>query len=118
MRLDLYYSVGTAPYQLKWCLDGVEQAVATSQGGLSATTLAAARFGGSDAVTVDASYDDVLVSVGVPGDYPVGAGRGVLLKVDPAGVLTVSGSTANFNTYSANGTMAAWDATAARGAID
>jgi len=40
------------------------------------------------------------------------------LKVDPAGTPTISGTTANFNVYTSNGSMAAWNAANARAAID
>jgi hypothetical protein len=118
MRIDLYFRCDAGPYFCQWMLNGVEQVTATSQGGLSPTTLAASRpVGWSDAVTVDGTYDDVLESL-APGDYPVGDGRGILLGVDPAGTVTLTGTTANFQTFTTNGgALAAWNATTARDAV-
>jgi hypothetical protein len=52
------------------------------------------------------------------GHYPLGPFTFALLGPDPAGTVTISGTTTNFNTFTANGTMAAWNATTARDAID
>jgi hypothetical protein len=48
----------------------------------------------------------------------LGIQRIMLLPVDPTVLPSVSGTTANFNTFTNNGTMAAWNATAARDAVD
>ena len=50
--------------------------------------------------------------------YPIGDINIRPLKVDQAGTPTVSGSTSNFQTFTSNGTMAAWNATTARALVD
>jgi hypothetical protein len=118
-RIEYRVTVNLTQHTCEWMLDGAPQTTALSQAGVAATTVAASRRGWSDAVTVDASYDDEADAgfAANPAAYPIGDGRGILLGVDPAGTLTVTGSTANFKTFTANGTLAAWDATVASGAI-
>ena len=60
-------------------------------------------------------YDDCVVSTTL-GHYPLGDHRIHGLAVD--GSVTISGTSGNFQTFTANGTMAAWNGTTAQGAID
>jgi hypothetical protein len=62
-------------------------------------------------------YDDVVVSR-IRGHHPLGDHRIYGIGPDPAGTLTISGTATNFQTFSANGTMAAWNAATALAAID
>lgn len=98
-----------------WQIDGVDQTQATVT--TTATQApAAVTVGWQVAVTATVRYDDVVLSR-TSGHYPLGDFRVLPLGPDPAGTLTISGTTANFQTFSANGTMAAWNAAAARTAI-
>lgn len=74
-------------------------------------------LGSNTAQTVTADFDDVVLSF-YSKPYPLGPHEIKALKVDPAGTLTISGTTGNFQTFTANGTLAAWNATTARNNID
>jgi len=50
--------------------------------------------------------------------YPIGPHKGQTLTVDPAGTPSISGTSSNFSVFTANGTLAAWNATNARDALD
>jgi hypothetical protein len=115
--IDVRFSVATSTWTAQWQVDGVDQTDATL-GGQAVTVLTLCRFGWATSATATVRYDDIAVSR-VPGHYPLGDLKIYPLKVDPAGTLTVSLSgEANFKTFTSNGTLAAWDATVARGAID
>lgn len=75
------------------------------------------RMGSNTAQTMTADFDDVVISL-YSKPYPLGPHSIKVLKVDPAGTLTTAGVTTDFQTFTANGTLAAWNATTARGAID
>jgi hypothetical protein len=87
---------------------------------VGATTTAGAitlvRFGWTQSITATVYMDDLAVSRAW-GAYPLGDLRIRPLKVDSAGTPTVTGATTNFNTWTNNGTMAAWNATTARNAL-
>jgi hypothetical protein len=115
------WAIKNVSRKMNWALNGVEE---TAPADLSIVggsgTFATALLGSATSYsnqTVTADYDDFRVSTSRI-DYPLGDQRWVGLPVDPAGTVTVSGTTANFNTFTANGTMAAWNATTARGAVD
>lgn len=110
--IDIRYSAPTLT--VDWQVDGVDQAQASALVMQPSSTLSLGWFGAS---TGTVRYDDVVLSR-TPGHYPLGNFRILPLKPDPAGTLTISGTTANFNTFSANGTMAAWNAATALAAID
>jgi hypothetical protein len=75
------------------------------------------RLGWVANTTATVRYDDVVVT-NVGGHFPLGDYAVTLLKPDPAGTLTISGTSTNFQTFTSNGTLAAWDATVARNAVD
>ena len=110
-QLDLRQDSTTTTRKGDWRIDGVAQ----PQGTHTAGSLGGVWFGAVSAGTLTARYDDIVVA---KGGYPLGAHELLPLKVDPAGTLTISGTTANFQTFTANGTLVAWNATTARGAID
>lgn len=82
----------------------------------TATTLASFNWGGNLAQTSTFDTDDICMSA-TAANYPLGKTKILLLTVDQAGTVTTTNS-ALFNTFSANGTLAAWNATTARGAVD
>jgi hypothetical protein len=115
--LEYYANFSGTQYVVKWRLNGVDQTDALSQTGLTAANIASLYLGPNGADTITCDYDDVAISI-TSGDWPVGDGKVVLLAVDPAGTVTLSGTAGNFNTFTANGTLAAWNATTARNNID
>jgi hypothetical protein len=94
----------------------VAQTQATDSG-LTNDYVTAVRLGWPSARTATMYVDDVVLSK-VRGTYPLGDVRIVGLKVDPAGTPTLTGTATNFNTFTNNGTLAAWNATNARNAVD
>jgi hypothetical protein len=118
LRVDQTATTHVADWQVTYA-DGqapVAQAQASATG-QTAGLAASALPGWSTAVTGDVDVDDIVFSK-TTGHYPLGDMRIYPLKVDPAGTPTISGTTTNFQTFTANGTGAAWNATTARGAID
>jgi hypothetical protein len=104
---QITYSDGSAP------VAQTQASVASSAGTAIGLTL-----GWTTAQTGTVRYADVVVST-TRGHYPLGDMKVYPLKVDPAGTVTISGTTSNFDTFSAGGTLAGgFDATTARGAID
>jgi len=106
-------------HHMAWSLDHVEQPPPTR---FVTNTLNASvstfNFGASGALqTVTFNVDDLIFS-GVAAAYPLTRHHVRLLPVDPAGTPSVSGTAANFSVFTANGTLAAWDATNARNAVD
>lgn len=75
------------------------------------------RIGWTNAITATMHTDDACAGAD-PMAYPLGDIQILPLKVDPAGTVTVSGSTANFGVMTANGTVGAFNATNARNAVD
>jgi hypothetical protein len=106
-------------YFADWYLDGVAQtrAVLASSTTGAAAAITQVRLGWIASSTGTVRFDDFCSSK-QPGHFPLGDIGIYPLPIDPAGTLAVSGTAGNFNTFTANGTMAAWNATTARGAID
>jgi hypothetical protein len=67
--------------------------------------------------TMTADYDDVILST-YGSAFPLGPHEVKLLTVDPAGTPSVGGTSTNFNVFTANGTLGAWNAVNARNAVD
>lgn len=113
--IDLRLSSPSTAWTADWQIDGADQAQATVTA-TATTAVAALSLGWLAATTATVRYDDVVFSR-TGGHYPLGDFRIYPLKPDPAGTLTVT-TAANFQTFTANGTMAAWNAAAALAAID
>jgi hypothetical protein len=119
-NLDLRVVGTTTAYTCDWQLDyGAgpivqTQATFTAASGLGSLT---PILGWTASSTGTVTYAYAVYSV-VYGHYPLGDHTMVLLVPDPAATPTLSGTATNFNTFTANGTMAAWNATTARNAID
>lgn len=122
-NLDLYVDMANADrgqtYWADWYLNGVAQtrATKTSLTGASVQAITQVRLGWLASATATIRYDD-FASSQHPGHFPLGDIGIYPLLVDPAGTVAISGTTANFQTFTSNGTMTAWNATTARGAID
>jgi hypothetical protein len=86
----------------------VAQAQASGSAG-SPAALTAIRFGWTTAITATVYYDDLVGSMRYE-MYPIGDNRLIPLRVDATGTPTVSGSSSNFKTFTANGTMSTWTA--------
>lgn len=122
ISIDLRVDGRTTAGKCDWRIDYLDdetyvdqtQATATITAVVSGWTL---RLGWASSSTATVRYDDVVVGL-VGGHYPLGNMKILAVTPDPAGTLLVGGSSANFQTFSNNGTLAAWDATVARDAID
>jgi hypothetical protein len=122
VRVDICMSsVKGTTRDMLWSLDGVAQTSAAQLTGTSTSTIAGTVMGqwtayGTQTVTADYAHWRVSTS---KVDYPLGDQRVVLLKVDPAGTVTLSGTATNFQTFAgATPTLTAWNATTARNAVD
>jgi hypothetical protein len=121
-RVDIcFYGCKGTTRDMLWSLDGVSQTAAAQLTGTAASTILGTVMGqwtsyGTQTVTAD--YDDWRLSTSKV-DYPLGDQRIVLLKVDPAGTVTLSGTSTNFGVFSgATPTISAWNATTARANTD
>jgi hypothetical protein len=84
---------------------------------MTAAAVTTVRHGHTESVTATYWLTD-LAGSRFRKTYPVGDVRVVTLKVDPDATPTVSGDPANFRTFTANGTLAAWTAAATITALD
>jgi hypothetical protein len=119
-RFDPRTTTLKADWRIQYADGGawVDQTQATMAAGTVSGVQPACRLGWVANTTATVRYDDVVVSA-VGGHYPMGDMKVLPIKVDPgSSALTLSGTSTNFNTFTANGTLAAWNATTAYGAID
>lgn len=115
--VELYANVSANPNTLDWAVDTVSQTQVTQA--QAATTVSNFRLGTSNAETFTARYDDLIVDTSTSNiTFPLGKHKIQGLQIDPAGTFTLTGTTGNFNTFTNNGTLAAWDATTARNNVD
>lgn len=124
--IDYMYDARTTTHTCRWAVDydatpgdptaAVVQTTA-SMTGMTVSQVTRARFGWTSASTATVRYDDIAGSkrreAGLIGDVQI-----FPLKVDPAGTPTLTGTVGNFRTFTSNGTLAAWTATATRDALD
>jgi hypothetical protein len=80
--IDFRYNVAGATHTADWRVDGAAQPGASTPAGT--TTINQVQFGTNAAETVDAHYDDVLMSRS-SGDYPLGDGRVFALRPNGTG---------------------------------
>jgi hypothetical protein len=113
-----YHGMITTTRYADWTVGELSQpepaAVVTTAG----TGLGEVSLGYATAQTCVADYDTVRVSAALA-DYPIPQQKIVLLTPDttPGQLPAVSGSTANFATFTANGTIGAWDPATAAAAL-
>jgi hypothetical protein len=119
--IDVRWRTNTTTHHAEWRIEtaaGVytDQTPADVAG--SATVLTTQFVVGSaTSQTATMDFDD-LVTSRYYAAYPLGPHEVRLLTVDPAGTPTVSGTSTNFSVFTANGTLAAWNAVNARNAVD
>lgn len=101
---------------LDTAVDSVVQTTAVGTRDL-AESVTLMRVGWTTSTTATVYYDDIAVARTYL-SYPLGDVRVLPLKVDPAGAPAVSGTSTNFRTFTANGTLATWTAAATRDALD
>lgn len=111
----------TATFSVEWRIETgtntYTDQTSASLGGQTPDTIVSLTLGDTGSQTYTAEFDDPVVAP-YWAAYPVGVHKVVLLKVDPAGTPSVSGTTSNFSVFTSNGTLAAWNATNARNAVD
>lgn len=117
-RVNTSATTFTADWRIETGTDTyTAQTSAASAAGQTSVSMLTFRFGSGTSQTMTADYDD-YVTTRLGGLYPLGPHQIRVLRVDPAGTATVTSPSTDWNTYSANGTLAAWDAAAARDAVD
>jgi hypothetical protein len=84
---------------------------------MTAADVTTVRRGWTTAITASAYYDDFVYSQ-IWNCFPIGDVRIVPLHVDQTDTPTISGTTANFQTFASNGTGTAWNASTARAALN
>lgn len=120
--IDIRLKVSTATHHAEWRIETgantyTDQTPPADEAETASTITDFCMGGLNVTQTVTADFDDVCASR-YYASYPLGPHQIRLLTVDPAGTPSVSGTTANFNVFTANGTLAAWNATNARNAVD
>ena len=96
----------------------VTQTQAVGASTVADATITLIRYGWTlGTLTATVFFDDIIGDWHY-GSYPIGDVRIVPLKVDPTGTPTVSGSSANFETFVNNGTGSAWTAADTRNRLD
>jgi hypothetical protein len=90
-RLEWYSNFSGTQYIVKWRINGVDQTDALSETGLTAQNVASTYLGTYAGDTITAEFDDVAISA-TSGDWPIGDGRGVLVKADTAGTAVEIGT--------------------------
>lgn len=120
--IDLRVKTTTTTWHADWRIETgtdiyTDQAGADLAGQTAGLTIYCLAFGDNAAQTMTADFDNAIMSAYYVA-YPLGPHNLKLLTVDPAGTPTVSGTTTNFSVFTANGTLAAWNAVNARNAVD
>lgn len=121
-----HYCGGLGEHTYDWSIDynaniadTTASVVQTSAvgGNTFADNIQIVRCGWQTARTATVRYDDIVISR-TYGNYPIGDTRILPLKADAADTPTVTGSSANFRLFTANGTLATWTAAGTVAAID
>jgi hypothetical protein len=121
--VDIRAKYNTTTWRVEWTLetgaDTYTEQPAAELTGQSAGLISnqSLNLGTSTAQTMTADFANVCLSHYYVA-YPLGPHQIRLLTVDLAGTPTLSGTSTNFSVFTANGTLAAWNATNARDAVD
>lgn len=124
--IDYEYDTRGTDHVCRWAVDydatpgdttdSVPQAT-VSETGTAFGVLSVVRKGWRNAITATVYYDDIVGNTNRHG-YPIGDVRIFPLKVDPTATPTVTGTSANFRTFTNNGTLATWTAATTKTALD
>jgi hypothetical protein len=124
--IDYLYDPRATTHTCDWAVDydadpgdtvGSVAQTQASTSGMTAGGVTTVRKGHTTSITATYYMDDIVASKWRK-TFPIGDVRIMPLKVDPAGTPTVSGSSANFRTFTSNGTLATWTADGTRTALD
>jgi hypothetical protein len=116
-RFKCSTSTWAADWRIETAADTYTDQAATSLAGQATTSFDTLHLGANVSQTMTADFDDVIISRHYVA-YPLGPHQVRLLTVDPAGTPSLSGTSTNFSVFTANGTLAAWNAVNARNAVD
>jgi hypothetical protein len=103
-----------------WCETGTGDGLQTSPAdltGMTSTLLVQVALSGLTSQTVTFDADDPVYSRAYAA-FPLGSHKVIALGVDTGGTATVSGTAANFNVFTNNGTLAGFSSAAALAALD
>ena len=117
MRVRNGSTTWTADWRIETAANTYTDQTQATLSGQVAVTNSFTALGSNTVQTMTADFDDVVISQ-YSKPYPLGPHELKMLKVDPAGTVTLSGTTSNFQTFASNGTLTAWNATTARNNID
>lgn len=118
--VEVHLDLSANPHVLDWVVDTVAQTQVTQ--GQALSTVSVFALGTSNSETWTGLFTDLIVWTDTADitPFPFGKHKVQLLSVDPAGTLLLGGGAVagDFNTFTSNGTAAAWNATTARNNID
>ena len=121
LAVDLRLVGTTTAYAVDWSVDyGDNVLVAQTPASFTASAALASytlRSGWSANSTATVLYDDQVCSA-TAGHYPLDDYQIRMVKVDPAGTITINGNATNFNVFTNNATLAAFTSAAAIAALD
>lgn len=117
MRVQANCATWTVDWQIETGTNTYTAQTSATLSGQNTNTVSVFRTGSTTSQTMTADFDDLVLSR-YPATFPLGPHNVRVLKVDPSATPTISGTTANFNTFASNGTLTAWNATTARNAVD
>ena len=119
--VEVRLKVNATTHRADWWIEtGTPDGLQTSPAyltGMTSTSIAKVVLGGLSSQTVTVDADDVVTSQRYAA-FPLGPHKVVRLGVDTGGTATVSGTAANFNVFTANGTLAAFNSANALAALD
>jgi hypothetical protein len=120
--VDLRLKINTTTWRVEWRLETgtdtyTDQVAAELTGQSGSFSFHCLQPGYNAAQTITADFDNACLSASYVA-YPLTPHQVRLLTVDPAGTPTLSGTSTNFSVFTANGTLAAWNAVNARNAVD
>jgi hypothetical protein len=123
--IDWRYDTTTTTHKFDWQVDydsldstvGPVAQTQVTQAAMTAGYITLSRTGWTASRTATVYVDDCAWSW-APRLYPIGDVRIVPLGPDQTDTPTITGTTANFQTYASNGTGTAWNANTARAAVD
>jgi hypothetical protein len=102
--VELSVDVSANPNVIAWQVDGSAQTGANQ--GQAATSISTISLGTTNSETMTVRYDDVIVLTDTSAiTFPIGPHKVEVLTVDAGATWTLTGTAANFSTFTANGTL-------------